>query len=433
MKRILFVILLLGVLLCVLGESSEGFNPHAAYIIMHAKKKYSKRHLIEATEKALYDKNTRLYIPKRMIVGDSVYNNDMMKTLTARLSFLRVTIGTFGRYVLAEDPSPHLPGYSVGVVINIFWTIDKSLVVSKLEKYMGIGDQCLDDKAKTALHDIFRGFDRMLPLKLKYKDRLMFVHDVKTNTTNYNMTCRIHLKTHHGKYLCAENNHTVIANRDNAAEWETWTLHHMGDNRVALQSYHGKYLCAETNHTVIANRDRPAEWETWHLHVVEPGRVQLRSHHGKYLCAENNHSVIANRDRPAEWETFQVELAKGPVHVRSHHGRYLCAENNHRVVADRDRAAEWETWHVHHQGKHVQMRSHHGRYLCAENNHHVVADRDRAAEWETWHPLFMGMHHNGAHFAFKTHHGKYLCAEDNHRVIANRDSAGPWETWVVHN
>jgi small subunit ribosomal protein S27Ae len=30
---------------------------------------------------------------------------------------------------------------------------------------------------------------------------------------------------------------------DNAAEWETWTLHHMGDNRVALQSYHGKYLC----------------------------------------------------------------------------------------------------------------------------------------------------------------------------------------------
>jgi len=186
MKWILFVILLLGVLLCVLGESSEGFNPHAAYIIMHAKKKYSKRHLIEATEKALYDKNTRLYIPKRMIVGDSVYNNDMMKTLTARLSFLRVTIGTFGRYVLAEDPSPHLPGYSVGVVINIFWTIDKSLVVSKLEKYMGIGDQCLDDKAKTALHDIFRGFDRMLPLKLKYKDRLMFVHDVKTDSAYLN-------------------------------------------------------------------------------------------------------------------------------------------------------------------------------------------------------------------------------------------------------
>lgn len=168
-------------LACAVLEA-EGFELHAAHLIMHAKRKYSKRHLNEAKEKALYDKTTRLSIPKRMVVGSLVYNNDLMKTLTARISFLRVTIGTFGRYTLASSPSPHVPGYSVGVVINIFWTIDKSLVVSKLEKYMGIGNQVLDENAKTALHEIFRGFDRTLPLKLRYKDRIMFVHDEKTDS-----------------------------------------------------------------------------------------------------------------------------------------------------------------------------------------------------------------------------------------------------------
>jgi len=49
--------------------------------------------------------------------------------------------------------------------------------------------------------------------------------------------------------LCAENNHTVIANRDNAAEWETWHhlfmgMHHNGAH-FAFKTHHGKYLCAE--------------------------------------------------------------------------------------------------------------------------------------------------------------------------------------------
>jgi len=146
------------------------------------------------------------------------------------------------------------------------------------------------------------------------------------------------LRTHHGKYVCAEPNSNVVGNRDSPADWEHWEVVKVGHKRVQLRSHHGKYLvrllfhsssssssssshifaiqCAEPNGSVVANRDRPAQWETFHVHRVGHKRVQFKTHHGKYLCVEPSGRVVADRDRAAEWETFEFKNDSRPFYLR---------------------------------------------------------------------------------------------------------------------
>jgi hypothetical protein len=55
---------------------------------------------------------------------------------------------------------------------------------------------------------------------------------------------KVHLKSHHGKFLCAEPSGKVVADRSDCKEWETWTMR-TTNGRATFQSAHGKYLCAE--------------------------------------------------------------------------------------------------------------------------------------------------------------------------------------------
>jgi len=74
---------------------------------------------------------------------------------------------------------------------------------------------------------------------------------------------------------------------------------------ITLRSHHGKYLCAEQSGAVVWNRDVPKEWESWT--VLDHGATwNLRSSHGKFLCIEPNGHIVANRDVPKEWETLYV-------------------------------------------------------------------------------------------------------------------------------
>jgi hypothetical protein len=55
---------------------------------------------------------------------------------------------------------------------------------------------------------------------------------------------KVHLKSHHGRFLCAEPSGKVVADRSDCKEWETWTMR-TTNGRATFQSAHGKYLCAE--------------------------------------------------------------------------------------------------------------------------------------------------------------------------------------------
>ena len=117
--------------------------------------------------------------------------------------------------------------------------------------------------------------------------------------------------------------------------------------KIALKSYHGKYVVAESNGVVNANRAQRQAWETFSVEELGNNKVALRSVHGKYLCAENGggYAINANRDRRNAWEEFTVEVKQGGrIAFKTAHGRYMVAESNGRLRADRSVAREWETF-----------------------------------------------------------------------------------------
>lgn len=125
----------------------------------------------------------------------------------------------------------------------------------------------------------------------------------------------VSLQSAHGKYVCAEVNNTVIANRDGVGPWETWEIEHIDADHVAVKSHHGGYLRAWLEDgafpkgAVTADRfDPPQGWETWKVEIQSDGRVAFRSGDGvHYLCAESDGKMVTNRTEIGSWETFLPE------------------------------------------------------------------------------------------------------------------------------
>jgi len=163
------------------------------------------------------------------------------------------------------------------------------------------------------------------------------------------------LRNYFGKYLTAEQGWggSVVATYDQPVAWSVWKTQKI--KAVNIRSYFGKYLCAEKHKDhVVADRDEAKDWEQWTLERAAttsgPGKAYyIKSYHGRYLCAEKKGHVIADRDNPQDWETWWIEVDKkhGHVNLRSYHGKYLCAEKHKgHVVADRDDAKDWERWNI---------------------------------------------------------------------------------------
>ncbi|MCA9690825.1 MAG: RICIN domain-containing protein, partial [Myxococcales bacterium] len=82
---------------------------------------------------------------------------------------------------------------------------------------------------------------------------------------------RINLRSHHGKWLVAESDGRLNANRPHAQTWETFTVERTGPTQhlshlcwgdtVSLKSFHGKYVVAESNGAANANRAAVGAWE----------------------------------------------------------------------------------------------------------------------------------------------------------------------------
>jgi hypothetical protein len=144
---------------------------------------------------------------------------------------------------------------------------------------------------------------------------------------------KIHLKSlATNKYLCAESQHNVVANRDANGPWETFTIEGVNksygsevryNDKIALRSCHGKLLCAEGNGMLIANRDNIGPWESFT--IVDPANLgsnniipqwgalaALRSDHGKYVTFEYNGVASANKFQPGPTEQFHVTVAGLP-------------------------------------------------------------------------------------------------------------------------
>jgi hypothetical protein len=251
-------------------------------------------------------------------------------------------------------------------------------------------------------------------------------------------------RTHQGKYLCAEQDGRLVADRSSPREWEHFQIIGVDAKdssrpKVNIRSHHGKYLCSDSDKAVV-NRDGAREWELWSIVDQGNGTVALQDYRGKYLCVEGAHSIPVNRDAAKGWEALTPEIDGKAVSVggggggsrkfalRAHTGKYLCAETDGRLVCDRDSARQWETFEViPSSGGHVTIRSHHGKYLCSDSGDKAIVNRDGAREWEQWTVVDQG----SSRVALRDYRGKYLCVEPGGSIVVNRDAAREWETFTV--
>jgi len=215
---------------------------------------------------------------------------------------------------------------------------------------------------------------------------------------------------------------SAVADRMAAQAWEHWKLERRGQ-RVRLRSHQGRYLCAEPTGRIVADRAQAKDWEEFTLvpasgfqpmpapvmpmpmpapvmpmpmpapvmpmpmpmpmptYGITAGQYYLKSAaHGTFVEPQASFGLMATRSvTPAG--VWTVQSTPQGVTFMSGFGRYLCADNM-RAVANRTAAQAWEHWQPEFRGPRVCLRSHQGRYLCAEPDGHVVADREQAKEWE---------------------------------------------------
>ena len=125
----------------------------------------------------------------------------------------------------------------------------------------------------------------------------------------------IALRTHHGKYVVAESNGDVNADRNIALSYETFTVKELGGNKIALKSHHGKYMvaeekswyCAWCDWEVNADRNGIGDHEKFQVEKQSGGKIALKTHHGKYVVAEDNNELNADRTKVGSWEKFTPE------------------------------------------------------------------------------------------------------------------------------
>ena len=87
---------------------------------------------------------------------------------------------------------------------------------------------------------------------------------------------------------------------------EIFSVTFIGKDKVVFKGRFGKYLVAELNGRVNANRGVPGPWETWTVEKKGKWKFAFKSFHGKYLVAESNGEINANRDVALDLETFRV-------------------------------------------------------------------------------------------------------------------------------
>ncbi|POM59300.1 Inositol oxygenase [Phytophthora palmivora] len=123
--------------------------------------------------------------------------------------------------------------------------------------------------------------------------------------------CMMTLQTPDGTCLVAgEDGNIEVSSKSNGCMWQT-LLGATGE--VFLRSVHGKFLCVEEDGTILADRPLNSTWETFQVvphHGENPsanaGGVALRSFHGSYLCIDPLEKRVEVSDHPVPWDGGEI-------------------------------------------------------------------------------------------------------------------------------
>ncbi|ETM40751.1 hypothetical protein L914_13404 [Phytophthora nicotianae] len=119
--------------------------------------------------------------------------------------------------------------------------------------------------------------------------------------------CMMTLQTQDGTCLVAgEDGDIEVCPKSYGCMWQT-LLGAMGE--VFLRSVHGKFLCVEEDGTILADRRLNSTWETFQVvphHAENTGGVALRTFHGGYLCIDPVEKRVEVTDHPVPWDGGEI-------------------------------------------------------------------------------------------------------------------------------
>lgn len=87
------------------------------------------------------------------------------------------------------------------------------------------------------------------------------------------------------------------------------------DGKISLKAANGKFVCCDLDKgaILVADRDQAGDWETFTIVPQDSGRVALRTFQGTYISADQSladtrkGALIGDREQPGEWETFTIQ------------------------------------------------------------------------------------------------------------------------------
>ena len=137
----------------------------------------------------------------------------------------------------------------------------------------------------------------------------------------------VNLKTHNGMFITAENggNGTIVANREKAREWETFTIVDlnqgllMSGDQVHLKTYSRNSYVSASGNGLNASKSKPAQAETFTIlklrgsgPIVFGDKIALMTSQNRYVVAEGGGGEKVNADRTTAsvWETFTIVKSK---------------------------------------------------------------------------------------------------------------------------
>jgi len=124
-----------------------------------------------------------------------------------------------------------------------------------------------------------------------------------------NETKRVAIKSCHGSYLRAYPDGRIDCKPGPGhADWEHFSFVKIDDCKIGLKSHHNKYLCAEDNGSLVCNRDGCSGWEAFELLSLGENRYALKAWHGRYLTFTNGNTVQSNTDQLNAWEIVYLEF-----------------------------------------------------------------------------------------------------------------------------
>lgn len=120
---------------------------------------------------------------------------------------------------------------------------------------------------------------------------------------------KVNIIAFNGKYLCAEWDRTIIADKDIAQGWEVFTVNKYENNDVSIVAYDDYLLSADLgmNGEVTATRKEKHSWETFTIEYLQPDVIAIKADNGKYLSVDSNTlRLSATSDVVGEKEKFKL-------------------------------------------------------------------------------------------------------------------------------